>query len=145
MITTSYPKASHHELDEERTTEGNTYHPHMRSVAVEPGTIQEYVIRLHPFPASFLPGHRQEVELSTDPPLADEAQLAVAARRVPPAGGPARHAQDPPDAVHPSRLVLPFSTSGGDTAYHPITVRLGQSPRSPSPGWSSGRRPCGQR
>ncbi|BAS12340.1 hypothetical protein AHiyo8_06430 [Arthrobacter sp. Hiyo8] len=36
LITTGYLKASHHELDE-RTTEGNPYHPHTRSVPVEPG------------------------------------------------------------------------------------------------------------
>ncbi|MEU4886724.1 CocE/NonD family hydrolase C-terminal non-catalytic domain-containing protein [Streptomyces xinghaiensis] len=71
LITSGYLKASHHELDEERTTEGNPYHPHTRAVPVEPGTIQEYVLRLYPFAATFLPGHRLVVELSNDEPPAD--------------------------------------------------------------------------
>ncbi|MFI0409292.1 hypothetical protein [Actinomadura sp. 3N508] len=43
--STGYLKASHRELDE-RTTEGDPYHPHTRAVPVEPGKIEEYVLRL---------------------------------------------------------------------------------------------------
>ena len=38
-----YLKASHRELDEEHTTEGDPYHPHTRAVPVEPGTIEVMV------------------------------------------------------------------------------------------------------
>lgn len=51
LITTGYLKASHRELDEERTTEGNPHHPHTRAVPVEPGAVEEYVVRLYPFGA----------------------------------------------------------------------------------------------
>src|SRR5690606_15881922 len=71
LVTTGYLKASHRELDEERTTEGNPYHPHTRAVPVEPGTIEEYVVRLYPFATVFRPGHKLVVELSCNEPLVD--------------------------------------------------------------------------
>ena len=109
LITTGYLKASHRELDD-RTTEGNPYHPHTRAVPVEPGTIEEYVLRLYPFAATFLPGHRLVVELSNDEPLADEhnALLPPDAFHLP-VGRPVTH-KIYRDAAHPSRLVLPFTT-----------------------------------
>jgi predicted acyl esterase len=116
LITTGYLKASHRELDEERSTEGNPYHPHTRAVPVEPGMVEEYVIRLYPFAATFLPGHRLVVELSNDEPLADEhnSLLPPDAFHLP-VGRPVTH-KIYRDAVHQSRLVLPFTTSSGDTA-----------------------------
>jgi predicted acyl esterase len=103
-------KASHRELDEERTTEGDPYHPHSRAVPVEPGRIEEYVLRVYPFAATFLPGHRLVVELSNDEPLADEhnALLPPDAFHLP-VGRPVTH-KIYRDAVHRSRLVLPFTT-----------------------------------
>jgi predicted acyl esterase len=109
LITTGYLKASHRELDEERTTEGNPYHPHTRAVPVEPGVIEEYVVRLYPFAATFLPGHRLVIELSNDEPLADEhnSLLPPDAFHLP-VGRPVTH-KIYRDALHPSRLVLPFT------------------------------------
>ncbi len=109
LITTGFLKASHRELDEERTTEGNPYHPHTQAVPVEPGTIEEYVVRLYPFAATFLPGHRLVVELSNDEPLADEhnSLLPPDAFHLP-VGRPVTH-KIYRDAVHRSRLVLPFT------------------------------------
>ena len=94
---------------DERTTEGNPYHPHTRAVPVEPGTIEEYVLRLYPFAATFLPGHRLVVELSNDEPLADEhnALLPPDAFHLP-VGRPVTH-KIYRDAAHQSRLVLPFT------------------------------------
>ncbi|HZB20109.1 MAG TPA: CocE/NonD family hydrolase [Blastococcus sp.] len=110
LITTGYLKASHRELDEERTTEGNPFHPHTRAVPVEPGVIEEYVLRLYPSAATFRPGHRLVVELSNDEPLADEhnALLPPDAFHLP-VGRPVSHTIYR-DALHPSRLVLPFTT-----------------------------------
>ncbi|MEP9381999.1 CocE/NonD family hydrolase [Nocardioides cheoyonin] len=109
LITTGYLKASHRELDEERSTEGDPIHPHTRAVPVEPGKVEEYVIRLYPFAATFLPGHRLVVELSCDEPLADEhnALLPPDAFHLP-VGRPVTH-KIYRDAAHPSRLVLPFT------------------------------------
>lgn len=111
LITTAYLKASHRELDEERTTEGDPHHPHTRAVPVEPGKIEEYVLRVYPFGATFLPGHKLVVELSNDEPLADEhnALLPPDAFHLP-VGRPVTH-KIYRDADHPSRLVLPFTTA----------------------------------
>lgn len=109
LITTGYLKASHRELDEERTTHGSPYHPHTREVPVEPGKIEEYVIRLYPFAASFQPGHKLTVELSNAEPLVDDhnSLLPPDAFHLP-VGRPVAH-KIYRDAQHPSRLVLPFT------------------------------------
>ncbi|MEV4291469.1 CocE/NonD family hydrolase [Nonomuraea bangladeshensis] len=113
LITTGYLKASHRELDE-RSTEGDPYHPHTRAVPVEPGVIEEYVLRLYPFAATLRPGHRLVAELSNDEPPADahNALLPPDAFHLP-VGRPVTH-KIYRDAAHPSRLVLPFTTSPGD-------------------------------
>lgn len=108
LLTTGYLKASHRELDE-RTTEGDPYHPHTRAVPVEPGAIEEYVLRLYPFAATLLPGHRLVAELSCDEPLADDhnALLPPDAFHLP-VGRPVTH-KIYRDAAHRSRLVLPLT------------------------------------
>lgn len=109
LVTTGYLKASHRELDD-RTTEGNPYHPHTRAVPVEPGKIEEYVVRLYPFAATLRPGHRMVAELSNNEPLADahNALLPPDAFHLP-VGRPVTH-KIHRDATHQSRLVLPFTT-----------------------------------
>ncbi|WP_067664799.1 CocE/NonD family hydrolase [Nocardia miyunensis] len=109
LITTGYLKASHRELDG-RSAEGDPRHPHTRGVPVEPGVIEEYVLRLYPFAATFRPGHRLVAELSNDEPLADDhnALLPPDAFHLP-VGRPVTH-KIYRDAAHPSRLVLPFTT-----------------------------------
>ena len=109
LITTGYLKASHRELDD-RSTEGSPYHPHTRAVPVEPATIEEYVVRLYPFAATFLTGHKLVVELSNDEPLFDEhnSLLPPDAFHLP-VGAAVTH-KIYRDAEHPSRLVLPFTT-----------------------------------
>ncbi|MBB6120240.1 CocE/NonD family hydrolase [Nocardiopsis algeriensis] len=109
LVTTGYLKASHRELDE-RTTEGNPYHPHTRAVPVEPGKVEEYVVRLYPFANAFRPGHRLEVELSCNEPLVDahNSLLPPEAMHLP--SGRATSHKVYRDADHASRLVLPFTT-----------------------------------
>ncbi|MEV4643270.1 CocE/NonD family hydrolase C-terminal non-catalytic domain-containing protein [Saccharopolyspora sp. NPDC049357] len=98
--------ASHRELDE-RTTDGDPHHPRTRAVPVEPGEVEEYVLRLYPFAATFLSGHRLVAELSNAEPLADahNALLPPDAFHLP-VGHPVTH-KVYRDAQHPSRLVLP--------------------------------------
>lgn len=110
LVTTGYLKASHRELDPERSREGDPRHPHTRTVPVQPGVIEEYVVRLYPFATSFQPGHRLTVELSNAEPLVDEhnALLPPDAFHLP-VGRPVTH-KIYRDAQHPSRLVLPFTT-----------------------------------
>ncbi|GII85269.1 X-Pro dipeptidyl-peptidase [Sphaerisporangium siamense] len=108
LVTTGFLKASHRELDA-RTTEGDPYHPHTRAVPVEPGKIEEYVLRLYPFAATLLPGHRLLAELSNDEPLSDahNSLLPPDAFHLP-VGRPVTH-KIHRDATHRSRLVLPFT------------------------------------
>jgi len=114
LVTTAYLKASHRELDD-RTTDGSPYHPHTRVVPVEPGRIEEYVLRIYPFAATFLPGHRLVAELSSNEPLVDEhnSLLPPDAFHLP-VGRPVTH-KIYRDAEHPSRLVLPFAKAAGGT------------------------------
>lgn len=109
LVTTGFLKASHRELDPELSREGDPIHPHTRKVPVEPGKIEEYVIRLYPFAATFLPGHRLELELSCNEPLTDahNALLPPDAFHLP-VGRPVTH-KIYRDAAHPSRLLLPFT------------------------------------
>lgn len=109
LITTGYLKASHRELDLEASTQGSPVHPHTRAVPVEPGVIEEYVIRLYPFANAFLPGHKLVLELSNNEPMADEhnALLPPDSFHLP-VGRPVTH-RIYRDAAHPSRLVLPYT------------------------------------
>lgn len=111
LITSAYLKASHRELDEVRSTYGSPIHPHTRAIPVEPGTIEEYVLRIYPFANTFMPGHKLVVELSNNEPLADEhnSLLPPDAFHLP-VGRPVTH-KIYRDAEHPSRLVLPFTVS----------------------------------
>jgi predicted acyl esterase len=108
LVTTGFLKASHRELDD-RTTHGNPYHPHTRTEPVEPGKVEEYVIRLYPFANTFTQGHRLELELSCDEPLADDhnSLLPPDAFHLP-VGRPVTH-KIFRDSEFRSRLVLPFT------------------------------------
>ena len=108
IVTTGYLKASHRELDAERSAVGSPVHPHTRAVPVEPGVVEEYVIRLYPFATTFLPGHKLVLELSNNEPMADEhnALLPPDSFHLP-VGRPVNH-KIYRDADHPSRLVLPY-------------------------------------
>ncbi|GAA5028849.1 CocE/NonD family hydrolase [Microbacterium fluvii] len=111
LITSGYLKASQRALDADRTREGDPRHPHTRESVepVVPGEVVEYVVRLYPFAATFLPGHTLVVELSNDEPLVDEhnSLLPPDAFHLP-VGRPVTHTIYR-DARHPSRLVLPFT------------------------------------
>jgi predicted acyl esterase len=110
LVTTGFLKASHRELDE-RSSDGNPYHPHTRSVPVEPGVINEYVVRLYPFANEFKAGHKLVVELMCNEPLVDEhnSLLPPDAFHLP-IGRAVTHTIYR-DATHLSRLILPFASS----------------------------------
>lgn len=108
LVTTGYLKASQNELDEERSTEGNPIHPHTSKTPVTPGEINEYVIRIYPFAATFMPGHQLLAELSNNEPMSDEhnSLLPPDAFHLP-IGRPTTTTVYR-DALHESRLVLPY-------------------------------------
>lgn len=141
LITTGYLKASHRELDAERTTEGNPYHPHTRAVPVEPGAIEEYVLRLYPFANTFLPGRKLTVELSNGEPARRRAQRVAPAGRLPPAGRPPGDPQDLPGR----RAPLPARAAVHDTHDRGVgagTNRCGRAlRRAPGPAAGSTGQP----
>jgi predicted acyl esterase len=97
------------ELDLEKSAPGSPVHPLTRKVPVEPGRIEEYVLRVYPMAATILAGHRVTVELSCNEPMVDEhnSLLPPDAFHLP-VGRPVTH-KVYRDAEHPSRLVLPFT------------------------------------
>jgi len=113
LVTTGFLKASHRELDV-RSSEGNPHHPHTRSVPVEPGVINEYVIRLYPFANEFRAGHKLVLELMCNEPLVDEhnSLLPPDAFHLP-VGRPVAHIIYR-DAEHPSRLLMAFAAGPSD-------------------------------
>ena len=74
-------------------------HPHNRKMPVVPGDVNEYVIRVYPFAATLLPGHRLIVELSNNEPVSDEHNSML-----------------PPDAFH-----LPIGRKTTTTVYRDAT------------------------
>lgn len=100
LLTTGYLKANQAELSPE-STKGNPIHPHTRKVPVTPGEINEYVIRVYPFAATLMPGHKLVVELSNNEPVQDE-----------------HNAMLPPDAFH-----LPIGRKTTTTVYRDATYQ----------------------
>jgi predicted acyl esterase len=63
-LTRGYLKASHREVDEERSEPYLPYHPHREAVPVPPGEIIEYAIELSPLANVFRPGHRIRLSIT---------------------------------------------------------------------------------
>jgi predicted acyl esterase len=57
-LTRGFLKASHRELDPERSSRWEPYHPHRRAEPVSPGEVVEYAIALSPTANLFRRGHR---------------------------------------------------------------------------------------
>ncbi|MFH1651245.1 MAG: CocE/NonD family hydrolase [Chloroflexota bacterium] len=77
VLTRGWLKASHRELDKEKSKPWQPYHPHTRAVPVKPGEINEYAIEIRPFANLFRKGHRIKLEIwSCDYP-ADKMDLTL--------------------------------------------------------------------
>jgi putative CocE/NonD family hydrolase len=110
-LTRGFLKASHREVDEERSELWRPYHPHTRREPVEPGVIHEYRIELSPLASVFAPGHRIKLSISCldhtawpprDPELGADHQPWHLCRKATVAHTIFH------DAERPSRLLLPF-------------------------------------
>jgi predicted acyl esterase len=107
VITSGYLKASHRELDPVESKPWRPHHPHTRSVPVRPGEIIEYAIRVFSFSNLFRAGHRIQLELSCNEPLADSnSQLLPPDSYHLPSGRATTH-KIFRDAAHTSHLLLP--------------------------------------
>ena len=64
-LSKGFLKASHRELDAERSKLYEPYHPHTESVPVEPGKIYEFAIAMAPLSNLFKAGHRIKLVISS--------------------------------------------------------------------------------
>ena len=62
-LTRGWLKASHRELDMERSKPWQPYHPHRRAEPVAPGEICEYALAIQPISNLFRKGHRIKLEI----------------------------------------------------------------------------------
>ncbi len=107
-LTTGWLKASHREVDEDRSNPWRPHHPHTRAIPVVPGEICRYAIRIYSISNLFKAGHRMELEIrsqeASDDPLA--ALLPPDASHLP--SGRATTHKIYRDKEHPSHLLLPL-------------------------------------
>jgi len=61
LVTMGWLKASHRELDAARSKLYQPFHPHTRSVPVEPGKVNEYAIDVKETSNVFKAGHRMQL------------------------------------------------------------------------------------
>lgn len=63
LVTKGWLKASHRELDPEKSKPERPYHPHTRSVPVKPGQVDEYAIEIRDTCYVFKKGHRLHLSI----------------------------------------------------------------------------------
>ena len=118
LMSTGWLKASHRELDKNKSKPWRPCHPHARSVPVVPGKTYEYAIRIFSMANVFKAGHRIEMELSSLESFHD-AEIALL----------------PPDSFH-----LPSSRATTHKIYrdkdHPSHILLPIIPRGKAKGGS---------
>jgi hypothetical protein len=77
IVTKGWLKASHREIDEKRSTPYKPYHPHRKSVPVEPGRIYEYAIEIRETSYVFKRGHALQLIIKgEDTPYEDVASVS---------------------------------------------------------------------
>lgn len=63
LVTTGWLKASHNELDENKSKSWKPHHPHTRSIPISPGEMVEYKIKVYGTSNVFRKGHTLELEI----------------------------------------------------------------------------------
>jgi predicted acyl esterase len=63
QITSGWLKASHREIDEDRSKPWAPQHPHTRSIPTKPGKMYEYAIKVYAMSNVFMKGHCIELEI----------------------------------------------------------------------------------
>ncbi len=108
LMTTGWLKASHREIDEEKSKPWRPHHPHTRSIPVIPGEINLYAIRIYSFSNVFKAGHRIELELSSQESFTDPANALLPPDSFHLPSGRATTHKISRDREHPSYLLLPI-------------------------------------
>lgn len=115
LVTSGYLKASHREVDHEKSRPWRPHHPHTRSIPVPPGEIIEYAIQLYSFSYVFKKGNRIQLELACNEPFADpDVQLLPPDSQHLPSGRATAH-KIFRDAAHHSHLLLPVIPPAAST------------------------------
>jgi predicted acyl esterase len=104
-LTKGWLRASHRELDPERSKPYRPYHPHTAREVLEPGRAYEYAIEVRETSNVFLPGHRLALDIKGQDSTAEDPIWVHTCNPV-----PTRH------TIHfgpgkPSRLLLPLIPS----------------------------------
>ena len=115
-ISRGFLKASHRELDPERSQPWLPFHPHTSAEPVPPGEVLEYAIELSPTSNAFRAGHRIRLEITgADNPHnpGDELELGFGHRpwHVVRSVTVVHRVHHEPD--HPSYLLVPVIPPGG--------------------------------
>lgn len=108
LITTGFLKASHRELNEEKSKYGEPWHPHSRNVPVTPGEVNEYAIRLYPFSILIPRGNRIELEIGCNEDLDSEDNKLLPPDSFHLPSGRATMHKIYRDKDFQSRIVLPY-------------------------------------
>jgi predicted acyl esterase len=120
IISENVLKASHREIDAERSQPGLPFHPHQDPVRPEAGLVYEYQIELPPKFWTFRRGHRIWFQVSSDENAYHGMLHTVYTSELLPAPGEVilYHDRD-----HRSRLVLPVVA--GESGLGPVAPPLG--------------------
>jgi len=111
-ITTGWLKASHRELDANRSKPWQPYHPHTRSEPVTPGKIYEYAICMGNIANVFKKGHHIQLEIRSVEGPDDPHVALMAPDSFHLNSSRATSHKIYRDREHPSRLVLPVIPGG---------------------------------
>ena len=77
VLTRGWLKASHREVDEEKSKPWQPYHPHTSAIPLTPGEINEYAIEIRPISNLFRKGHKIKLEIWGCDYLSDPTDLTL--------------------------------------------------------------------
>jgi len=115
VLTRGWLRASHRELDAERSTAWKPYHSHVEPKPIMPGEVYEYAIEIQPMANRFDAGHRLKLEIwPCDYPAEDYydwTQYWGACHHMPYGRPVAYELHHSPE--HPSHLLVPIVRAAG--------------------------------
>jgi len=107
-VTSAILKASHRELDEDRSEPWHPVHPNTRRIPVPAGEIIEYKLKVYSFAWVFKKGHKLELKLACNEPFEDPEFLTAAPEGQHLPSGRATTHKIYRDNSHQSNLLLPI-------------------------------------
>ncbi len=124
VLSRGWLKASHREVDEERSLPYRPFHPHTSERKLERGRIYEYLIEIWPVSNVFLAGHRIRLEVSCAESFYHDFPYA----HFPPLNTGRVEVHSSPE--YPSTLILPLIDSELDFGHEGGSLLFGEKPTS---------------